>query len=142
MQTAIPAAEPVSDAVKRPSKGRNVTGWILTGFIILAMLLDAAIHLTMPVQVLDAFRSLGLPNRVGPEIGVILLIATLLYAVPRTAVLGAALLTGYFGGAIAIHLRAGSPPFETVFPALLGLIAWTGIYLREPRLASVFPFRK
>ena len=143
MQTATPAEGQVSStALESPSKAKTVTGWILTGFIILSMLLDVAIHLAMPVQVLDAFRSLGLPNRMGPEIGVILLAAILIYAFPRTAVLGAVLLTGYFGGAICTHLRSGSTTFETVFPAILGLIAWAGIYLREPRLSAVFPIRR
>ena len=72
-------------------------------------------------------------------IGVLLTLSTILYAIPRTAVLGAALLTGYLGGAVAIQMRAGSPLFETVFPVIFGIVVWAGIYLRDCRLRRVFP---
>jgi hypothetical protein len=68
-----------------------------------------------------------------------LLLCTILYAIPRTAVLGAVLLTGYLGGAVAIQMRISNPVFETIFPVLFAAIAWIGIYLRCPRLRSVLP---
>ena len=76
------------------------------------------------------------------SIGVLLFVSTILYAIPRTAVLGAVLLTGYLGGAVAIQMRAGSSTFETVFPVLFGVIAWAGIYLRDCKLRAVFPVRR
>ncbi len=95
----------------------------------------------MPVQVVQACQRLGFPVNLSPTLGVLLTLSTLLYAVPRTAVLGAVLLTGYLGGAIAIQMRAGSPLFETVFPVLFGIVVWAGIYLRDCRLRRVFPVR-
>jgi hypothetical protein len=64
-----------------------------------------------------------------------------LYAIPRTSVLGVVLLTGYLGGAIAIQMRAGSPLFETIFPAIFGVIAWAGIYLRDAQVGALLPLR-
>jgi hypothetical protein len=107
------------------------------------MLFDAVVKLIKPAPapVADAFARLGFPLPLAGSVAIILLIATLIYAIPRTAVLGAVLLTGYLGGAVAIQFRAGSPAFETVFPAIFGVILWAGILLREPRLLQVFPQR-
>jgi len=82
---------------------------------------------------------LGIPMSQAVSIGVLLLVSTIVYSIPRTAVLGAVLLTGYLGGAVAIQMRAGSPVFETVFPVLSGIIVWAGVYLRECGLRRVFP---
>jgi hypothetical protein len=105
------------------------------------MLFDAVGKFMMPRQVVDAFARLGFPANLGPAIGIILLVVTILYAIPRTAVLGAILITGFLGGAVSIQMRAGSPLFETIFPILFGAIAWAGIYLREPRLGALLPLR-
>jgi len=123
------------------SKGRLWTGWIVTLLAGLFLLFDAAGKLMMPVFVVDAFARLGVPASIGVSIGVILSACTVIYLIPRTAVLGAVLLTGYLGGAIAIHMRAGSTLFETIFPVLFGILVWLGIYLREPRLGAILPFR-
>jgi hypothetical protein len=85
---------------------------------------------------------LGFPTNLGMTLAVLLGVSTLLYAIPKTAVLGAVLVTGYLGGAVAIQLRAGSPTFETVFPVIFGVVVWAGVYLRECRLWSVFPLRR
>jgi hypothetical protein len=106
------------------------------------MLFDAAGKLAMPSFVVDAFKRLGVPTGLGVGIGTLLIACTLLYAIPRTAVLGAVLLTGFLGGAVAIQLRAGSPAFETVFPVLFGVLTWAGIYFRDSRLRRVFPVRR
>ena len=123
------------------SKARLWTGRILSGLTVLFMLFDAVGKFMMPRQVVEAFSRLGFPTSLGPAIGIILLAATILYAIPRTAVLGAISITGFLGGAVAIQMRAGSPLFETVFPILFGAIAWAGIYLREPRLGALLPLR-
>jgi hypothetical protein len=123
------------------SKARLWTGRILTGLTVLFMLFDAAGKFMMPRQVVEAFARLGFPASLGGAIGIILLVVTILYAIPRTAVLGAILITGFLGGAVAIQMRAGSPLFETIFPALFGVIAWAGIYLRELRLGALLPLR-
>lgn len=117
------------------------TGRGLTTLSVLFMLFDAAGKFLMPVQVVEACQRLGFPVSLSPTLGVLLTLSTLLYAIPRTAVLGAVLLTGYLGGAVAIQMRAGSPMFETVFPVIFGILIWGGIYLRDCRLRRVFPVR-
>ena len=124
------------------SRKRRVAGHILTALAGLFLLFDAAGKLMQPKQVIDAFLRLGLPVSLSSGIGILLLICTLLYLIPRTAVLGAVMLTGFLGGAVAIHMRAGSPLFETVFPVLFGILVWAGIYLRECRLCAIFPLRR
>ena len=141
MNTAVPI-DGVARRVEEPhalSKGRIWTGRVLTGFTALFMLLDAVGKLVMPVQVVQACERLGFPVHLSPTLGIILLASTLLYVVPRTMVLGAVLLTGYLGGACAIQLRAGSPVFETIFPALFGIVAWAGLYLRDERVGQMLP---
>jgi hypothetical protein len=133
-----------NETAARPAtgKGRKWTARALTALVTLFMLFDAAGKFMMPKQVVDAFARLGFPVELGMAIGVLLLASTVLYAIPRTTVLGAVLMTGFFGGAVAIQMRAGSPVFETVFPVLLGVIAWAGVYLRECRLGAIFPVRR
>ena len=121
------------------STARVWTGRVLTALTVLFMVFDAVGKLVMPVQVVQACARIGFPISLSLALGIILLVATLAYAVPRTAVLGAVLLTGYLGGAVAIQMRAGSPVFETVFPAIFGLVAWAGVYLRDGRLAELLP---
>jgi len=94
------------------SKARLWTGRILTGLTVLFMLFDAVGKFMMPRQVVEAFSRLGFPSSLGGAIGTILLVVTILYAIPRTAVFGAILMTGFLGGAVAIQMRVGSPPFE------------------------------
>ncbi len=122
-------------------KGRLWTGRMLTTLAVLFLLFDAVGKLVMPAWVVQAFVQLGVPTSRGAGIGILLLICTVLYAIPRTAILGAVLLTGFLGGAVAIHIRAGSPLFETDSPVLLGLLVWAGIYLRDDRLRKLVPLR-
>ena len=124
---------------KTASRGMTWTGRILTVLTVLFMLFDAVGKFMMPPQVVEACTRLGIPVSQAGSIGVLLLVSTLIYAIPRTAVLGAVLLTGYLGGAVAIQMRASSPVFETVFPVLFGVIVWAGVYLRECGLRRVFP---
>jgi DoxX-like family len=121
------------------SKGQLWTGRVFTVLSILFLLFDAVGKFAKPAQVVDAFARLGIPITLSTSIGTLLLVCTVLYAFPRTAVLGAVLLTGYFGGAVAIHMRAGSSAFETVFPVIFGVLSWAGIYLRSCSLRKIFP---
>jgi hypothetical protein len=85
---------------------------------------------------------MGIPGSLARPLGVITLLCTILYAFPRTSVLGAILLTGYMGGAIASHLRLGDPLLtHTLFGLYLGLLAWGGLYLRSPRLRALIPLQ-
>lgn len=105
------------------------------------MLFDGVLHITKPAPVVQAFAQLGFPLETAVPIAIAELICIALYAVPRTSVLGAVLLTGYLGGAVAAQVRIGNPPFELTFPVIAAIVLWAGIYLREPRLREVFPFR-
>jgi hypothetical protein len=118
------------------------TGRILSGIAVLFLLVDGAIKL-VPIQpVIDSLRELGYPatDSLARFLGVLTLACTLLYAWPRTALLGAVLLTGLMGGAIASHLRLGDPLFtHTLFGVWLGLFLWVGLWLRDPRLRRLLP---
>ena len=118
------------------------TGRVLTGLTVLFMLFDAWGKFAKPVQVTDAFARLGLPLSMSASIGTLLLVSTVIYAIPRTAVLGAVLLTGFLGGAVAVQMRAGTSAFEQLFPVIFGILMWGGVYLRECGLRRVFPVKR
>jgi hypothetical protein len=107
----------------------------------LFLIADAVMKFGKPSFVVDKTTELGYSENVIVPLGAILLAGTLLYLWPRTAVLGAVLLTGYLGGAVATHLRAGSPLFEMLFPAIVGALVWGGLVLRDERLRSLLPWR-
>ena len=121
------------------------TGYAMSGLVILFLLFDGGIKLVPLEIVTQTSGEMGLPTDAGfaRTLGILTLIGTVLYAIPRTSVLGAILLTGYMGGAIATHLRIGSPLFShTLFGVYLGLLIWGGLYLRDPRLRQLIPFRR
>jgi hypothetical protein len=127
------------------SKSARWTGLVMSGLVILFLLFDGGIKLVPLEIVTQTSDEIGLPTDPGFArlLGVLTLIGTVLYAIPRISVLGAILLTGYMGGAIATHLRIGSPLFShTLFGVYLGLLIWGGLYLREPRLRALIPFRR
>lgn len=116
------------------------TGRMMSGLLVAFMLMDSVIKLILIQPVIDTMTQMGLPVAMARPIGAIELTATLLYAIPRTSVLGAVLLTGVFGGAIASHWRLDSPLFShTLFGVYLGLLAWGGLWLRDPRVRAVTP---
>jgi hypothetical protein len=121
------------------------TGRVLSGLVILFLTVDGAIKL-VPIQpVIDSMRELGYPTSVSFArfIGVVTLVGTVLYAWPRTSLLGAVLLTGLMGGAIATHLRLDHPLFShTLFGIYLGLFLWGGLWLRDERLRQVLPISR
>src|SRR5712675_2294722 len=132
-----------AQAVKTSNKALW-TGRILSGLVVLFLLVDAGFKLIKPLPepAVQAFGQLGYPVGLAAGIGILLLACVALYAVPRTSVLGAILLTGYLGGAVASHLRVGDPWFSHVlFPVYIGLLAWGGLYLREDRLRALIPLR-
>lgn len=127
------------------SRGMLWTGRVLSALAVLFLIFDSAIKLVPISEVTSTMRELGYPGTVelARFLGVLLLICTALYAWPRTALLGAILLTGYFGGAIATHVRIGNPLFShTFFGIYLGLFIWGGLYLRDAELRALFPFRR
>ena len=127
---------------QRASKAMLWGGWALSGLVILFLLMDSAVKLMRMQVVADTMAPLGWPAELGFVIGLIELACLILYAIPRTAVLGAVLMTGLLGGAIATHLRVGDPLISHVlFGVYVGLMAWGGLWLREPRLRALMPLR-
>ncbi len=118
-------------------------GYVISGLVVLFLLFDAGIKLVELDIVKQTMAELGYPSDVVFGLGVLTLVCTLLYVVPQTSVLGAILLTGYLGGAIATHLRVGSPVFShLLFGGYLGLMIWGGLFLRDPKLRALIPFRR
>ena len=116
------------------------TGRILSGLMVLFLLFDGIIKFMKIQPVIDTFAQLGWPIKFAVPIGIIDVVCAVLYAIPRTAVLGALLMTGLLGGAIATHVRIESPLFShTLFGVYMGLVAWSALYLREPRLRALLP---
>ena len=113
------------------------TGRTLSALAIMFLVFDGVIKVMRHPMVLEASARLGFApdGRAIVFTGLLLLACTLLYAVPRTAIVGAVLLTGYLGGAVATQLRAGSPAFELVFPVIVGAVVWTGLLLQRAELA-------
>jgi hypothetical protein len=109
--------------------------------VVLFLLFDSITKVMKVRAVIEASAQLGYPANTIFTIGIILLVCTVLYVIPQTAVLGAILLTGYLGGAVAANLRIGSVMFNTLFPIDFAALAWTGIFLRESRLGALIPFR-
>ena len=124
------------------SKGKFWSGWMLSGFAGLFLLLDGVMKLFKPAFVVDATVGLGYSENAIIPIGIVLVVCTVLYLIPATSVLGAILLTGHLGGAVATHVRAGGPAFPILFPVIIGALVWAGIYLRDPLVKSLIPIRK
>jgi ABC-type transport system involved in cytochrome c biogenesis permease component len=124
------------------SKKRRWAGRIVSGLPILFLLVDGVMKLVKPAPVVEGTLKLGYPETVIVPLGIVLLACTVLYAIPRTSVLGAILLTGYLGGAVATHVRVGDPLFSHVlFPVYLGVLIWLGLCLRDDRLRALVPLR-
>jgi hypothetical protein len=124
------------------SRGRLWTGRIMSALPVLFLLMDSVMKLVKPEFVVKATVQLGYPEGVILPLGIVLLVCVILYIFPRTAVLGAILLTGYLGGAVATHVRAGDPLFSHVlFPVYVAILIWGGLYLRDDRLRALIPLR-
>jgi DoxX-like family len=134
---------PAADQAAPISNRAIWAGRAMSGLVIVFLLLDGGMKLIPLDVVLKASEPLGIPGGLARTLGALTIVCTLLYAFPRTAVLGAILLTGYLGGAIATHLRVGDPLFTHVlFGAYLGLLVWGGLYLRDRRLRALIPLQR
>jgi hypothetical protein len=121
------------------SKGMRWTGIILSALPILIFFFAAAFPFMNPAAAAQGNAHMGYPASAGLLVSILAAGCAILYAIPRTSVLGAVLLTGYLGGATASHIRIGEPP---ILPLVVAAFVWLGIYLREPRLRAVLPVRK
>ena len=120
------------------SKGRLWTSRIMSGIVILFMLFDSIFKFIQPEEVVQGTTELGYGAHHIALLGTLGLLSVIVYAIPRTSVLGAILLTAYFGGAIATHVRLDNPLFSHVlFPVYLGILAWGGLWLRDERVRKV-----
>ena len=122
-----------------PSKVRLWASRIVSAVPSLFFLVDGSMKLFKPAVVVEATLKLGYPESSIAAIGVVLLSCTILYLIPRTAILGAVLLTAYLGGAVATQVRVSSPLFNIVFPVTLGVFVWGGLWLRNGNLRRLLP---
>ena len=123
------------------SRGSLWAGRIITGLVVLFFLFDSIMKLVKPAFVVEANQQLGYSEHLIIPIALVLLVSTILYVIPVTAVLGAILLTGYMGGAVATHVRVDAPLFNVVFAVLVGILVWAGLFFREPRLKALLTLK-
>ncbi|HJX93418.1 MAG TPA: DoxX family protein [Pyrinomonadaceae bacterium] len=124
------------------SKSSKLAGYVVTALPVLFLLMDGVMKLFKPAFVVDATTQLGYQENLIVPIGVVLVTCTVLYLIPTTSVLGAILLTGYLGGAVATHVRVEGGVFPILFPVIWGALVWGGLYLRDTRLRALIPLRR
>ena len=130
-------------ATRASGKGMIWAGRIVSALPILFLTFDSVIKLIKIQAVNDAMAQLGYPDSLSRPLGALLLACVLVYVIPQTSVLGAILLTGYLGGAVATHLRHQDPLFSHVlFPVYVGVLVWLGIFLRDKRIRALVPIRR
>ncbi|NJM40141.1 MAG: DoxX family protein [Anaerolineae bacterium] len=128
MQTAI---------TTNSSKPATWAGRILSALAVLFLIFDGVIKVIQHPQAVEPTTKLGYAAHLVQPLGLIELICLVLYVFPRTAILGAVLMTGYLGGAVATQVRAGADTFSLVFPLIIGALLWGGLYLRDSRLRQM-----
>ena len=131
-----------SDTQAAPvSKAMLWTGYIMSAIPSLFLLMDGGMKLAKPGFVVEKTVELGYPESIIFGLGIVLLACTVAYLIPTTSVLGAILLTGYLGGAVATHVRVDDPLFSVFFPVIVGALLWGGLVLRDARLRALLPVR-
>ena len=121
------------------SKNKLWAGRIISALPVLLLLISGVMKLMKPPSVLQGFAGYGYPESMLVVIGLLEIACTVIYAIPRTSILGAILLTGYLGGATATNVRVGNPAF--IMTVILGVLAWVGLFLRDDRLRTLIPLR-
>ena len=125
------------------SKSARITGWIMTVLPSLLFAFSAVMKFVPSPQLTEGFSHLQLPGTWAFGLGGLELSCLVIYLIPRTAVIGAILLTGYLGGAVATHLRVGSPLVGyTLFGVYLGIMLWSGLWLRDSRIRALLPLTR
>jgi hypothetical protein len=122
-----------------PSKAARITGWIMTILPSLMFAFSGVMKFIPSPQLSEGFAHLQIPVSWAGRLGMLELACLVIYLIPRTAVVGAILLTGYLGGAMLTHLRVGEP---SVMHVILGIVLWGGLWLRDPRLRALMPLVK
>ena len=132
--------ETTSQAVGRVNPlWMTVVGWIVSALPSLGLIMSGVMKFTGAKEVVEGMGKLGWDSKLAIPLGITELTCTILYLIPQTSVLGAILITGYMGGAIATHLRLGE---NIVAQIIIGVLAWLGLFLREPRLRAILPLRR
>lgn len=121
------------------SKTMIIIGWVLSVLPCLLLVMSASFKLIQSEEVVKGFEQQNWPLNTAVPLGVVELVSTVLYLIPQTAVLGAILLTGYLGGATAVHVRLSEPYW---IPVVMGVVLWLGIFLRDARLRALIPLRR
>jgi DoxX-like family len=148
MSTHTISIEQTMETVTMPTTHASISkkqlwaGRILSGLPAAFMVLDGGMKLFKPAPVVKATLQLGYAESVIVGLGIVLLASTMLYLIPRTALLGAILLTGYLGGAVATNVRVGAPLFNITFPVFIGALLWGGLWFRDQRLRELLPLRQ
>ncbi len=124
---------------ERVSTGARWTGYVMTALPVLLLLMGAVMSFLQPPEVIEGMEHAGYPGRLAVPLGIVELVCAILYVIPRTSVLGAILMTGYFGGAVATHVRIGEVQF--IIPIVVGILVWGGLFLRDPRIRALIPLR-
>ncbi len=117
-------------------------GRIMSALAVLFLIFDGGIKVMKLAPAVEATTQLGYPESTVLSIGILQLACLAVYVIPRTSLLGAILLTGYLGGAVATQVRAGSDLFSVVFPIMIGMLIWGGLFLRDDRLQALIPLRR
>ncbi len=137
------ASTPTALSPDDSARGRRIAGLVCTAIAALFLTFDTLLKVLTLAPAVEGTTALGYPAESVMWIGLIQLVCLVLYLVPQTAVLGAVLMTGYLGGAVATHVRISNPLLtHTLFPIYVAVILWAGLYLREERLRAIMPFRR
>jgi hypothetical protein len=142
MQTSLDKTEELMESGTQTapvSKKLLWAGRILSALPVLMLLMSGGMKIAKPPEVVKGFVELGWPESIALSLAMLEITCAVIYVIPRTAVLGAILVTGYLGGAIATHVRIGQPYYA---PLILGILIWAGLYLRDERLRALLPLRK
>ena len=124
----------------RVSKSALWIGYVLSALAVLFLLFDGVIKF-VPAAYTSSFETLGLSLGLATFVGILEIVCVLLYVIPRTSFFGVILLTGYLGGAVVLQVRVAAPPFNIIFPILLGILLWGGLFLRNLRVRTLFSLR-
>jgi hypothetical protein len=129
----------VTEAVQPSSRGKLWLGRIISAIPVLLMVFSAVMKFAKPPAVVQGFAHFGYPERLMVTIGILEFACAVIYAIPRTSVLGAILIAAYLGGATATNVRVGDPSW--VMTVLLGVLAWLGLFLRDDRIRALVPLK-
>jgi hypothetical protein len=130
----------MSSDIAPVSKKALWTGYIMSILPVLMLLMGAVMSFLQPLEVIEGMEHVGYPAHLALPLGIVELACAIVYVIPRTSVLGAILLTGYLGGAVATHVRIGEVQF--IIPIVVGILVWGGLFLRDRRIRALIPLRK